>query len=140
VIAGFRYAQNKQSGRKVIGSLLLGLYDKAGLLHHVGFISAFKAVEKLRLTDDLAPLVTDTSFTGNTPGEPSRWSTRRSSEWTPLKPKLVIEVSYDHFTGGRFRHGTSILRWRPDKRPRHCTFEQLHQKVLDVRSLLVSTI
>jgi ATP-dependent DNA ligase len=110
VIAGFRYAQNKQSGRKVIGSLLLGLYDEAGLLHHVGFTSAFKAAEKLRLTNDLAPLVTDTSFTGNTPGGPSRWSTRRSSEWTPLKPKLVIEVAYDHFTGGRFRHGTSILR------------------------------
>ena len=136
VIGGFRYAQNKQSGRKVIGSLLLGLYDDDGLLHHVGFTSAFKAAEKVELTERLLPLVTDKSFTGNTPGGPSRWSTRRSSEWAPLKPKLVVEVSYDHFTGGRFRHGTSILRWRPDKHPRQCSYDQLHQNTLDVHSLL----
>ena len=69
------------------------------------------------------------SFTGNAPGGPSRWSTKRSSEWQPVKPKYVVEVSYDHFTGGRFRHGTSILRWRPDKKPRQCTFEQVKQKI-----------
>jgi ATP-dependent DNA ligase len=136
VVGGFRYATNKQSGRKVIGSLLLGLYDDEGLLHHAGFTSAFKASEKVALTDKLAALVTDKSFTGNTPGGPSRWSTRRSSEWVPLKPNLVVEVSYDHFTGGRFRHGTSIIRWRPDKAPRQCTFEQLRQKTLNVQSLL----
>jgi ATP-dependent DNA ligase len=136
VIGGFRYAQHKQSGRRVIGSLLLGLYDDAGLLHHVGFTSAFKATEKVELTERLLPLATDKSFTGNAPGGPSRWSTRRSSEWVPLKPKLVVEVSYDHFTGGRFRHGTSILRWRPDKHARQCSFDQLHQKTISVRSLL----
>ncbi|XIA64379.1 ATP-dependent DNA ligase [Bradyrhizobium sp. TZ2] len=126
VIGGFRYTQDKQAGRNVIGSLLLGLYDDAGLLHHVGFTSAFRAGEKLRLTGELVPLSTDKSFSGTAPGGPSRWSARRSSEWVPLKPKLVIEVLYDHLTGGRFRHGTKILRWRPDKRPRQCTFEQLH--------------
>jgi ATP-dependent DNA ligase len=139
VIGGFRYAKNKQAGKVVIGSLLLGLYDEQNLLHHVGFTSAFKASEKIRLTKELTPLSAYKSFTGNTPGGPSRWSRGRSSEWVPLQPKLVIEVSYDHFTGGRFRHGTSILRWRPDKRPRQCTFEQLRQKTLDVRSLLVAS-
>jgi ATP-dependent DNA ligase len=135
IIGGFRYAQNKQSGRRVIGSLLLGLYDEEGLLHHVGFTSAFKAAEKLALTKKLADFITDKSFTGNAPGGPSRWSNRRSSEWVPLVPKLVVEVSYDHFTGGRFRHGTSIIRWRPDKHPRQCSFEQLRQTTLNVRSL-----
>ena len=138
VIGGFRFAQNKQSGRQVIGSLLLGLYDDAGLLHHVGFTSAFKATEKLALTEKLSDLVTDKSFTGNAPGRPSRWSNRRSSEWVPLMPRLVVEVSYDHFTGGRFRHGTSIIRWRPDKHPKQCSFEQLRQTTLNVPSLLMT--
>jgi ATP-dependent DNA ligase len=129
VIGGFRYGENLQGGRKVVGSILLGLYDDEGLLHHVGFSSGFKAKDKPALTDTLEALRTDRSFTGNAPGGPSRWSTKRSSEWQPLKPKYVVEISYDHFTGGRFRHGTSILRWRPDKKPRQCTFEQLNQKI-----------
>ena len=66
-------------------------------------------------------------FTGDAPGGPSRWSTERSTEWVPLKPKLVVEVRYDHVTGGRFRHGTKLLRWRPDKAPRQCTMEQLQE-------------
>jgi ATP-dependent DNA ligase len=135
VIGGFRYASNKIDGRKVVGSLLLGLYDDAGLLHHVGFTSAIKGQDKPALTNKLEPLTAKPGFTGNAPGGPSRWSTERSTQWCPLKPKLVIEVCYDHFSGGRFRHGTSILRWRPDKSPRQCTFEQLKQKAADPRKL-----
>jgi len=136
VIGGFRYATNKLSGRNVVGSLLLGLYDDKGLLHHVGFTSAIKAEEKPALTDRLEALIGEPGFTGNAPGGPSRWSTERSAKWCPLEPKLVIEVCYDHFSGERFRHGTSILRWRPDKAPRQCSFEQLKQKVADPMKLL----
>ena len=136
VVGGFRYATNKIAGRKVVGSLLLGLYDDDGLLHHVGFTSAIKAGEKPALTDRLEALIGEPGFTGNAPGGPSRWSTERSAKWCPLKPKLVIEVCYDHFSGERFRHGTSILRWRPDKAPRQCTFEQLKQKAVDPMKLL----
>jgi ATP-dependent DNA ligase len=136
VIGGFRYAEREVAGRKVVGSLLLGVYDRGGLLHHVGFTSALTAKEKAALTDRLEGMVTARSFTGNAPGGPSRWSTKRSSEWVPIKPKRVVEVSYDHFTGGRFRHGTMILRWRPDKKPQQCTLDQLHQKSASVEALL----
>jgi ATP-dependent DNA ligase len=129
VIGGFRYGENLQQGRKVVGSVLLGLYDAKGLLHHVGFSSGIKARDKPALTAKLESIRQNRSFTGNAPGGPSRWSTKRSSEWQPVKPKYVVEVSYDHFTGGRFRHGTSILRWRPDKKPGQCTFEQVRQKI-----------
>ncbi len=81
-------------------------------------------------------LIAKPGFTGNAPGGPSRWSTERSAQWCPLKPKLVIEVCYDHFSGERFRHGTSILRWRPDKAPRQCSFEQLKQKAADPMKML----
>ena len=121
VVGGFRYA----SGAPVIGSLLLGLYDKAGLLHHVGFTSAFKAEEKPALTKKFEALKKAPGFTGNAPGGPSRWSTERSGEWEPVDPKVVVEVTYDHFTGGRFRHGTKIVRWRKDKAPRQCTLDQV---------------
>ncbi|QPF88346.1 ATP-dependent DNA ligase [Bradyrhizobium genosp. L] len=129
VIGGFRYTEKMQAGRKVVGSMLLGLYDAEGLLHHVGFSSAIKAKDKPELTDKLEAILAKRSFTGKAPGGPSRWSTKRSSEWTPIKPKYVVEVSYDHFTGGRFRHGTSVLRWRPDKRPAQCTMDQVEQKL-----------
>jgi len=137
VVGGFRYATNKLGGRKVVGSLLLGLHDTSGLLHHVGFTSAIKREEKPALTAKLEALVAKPGFTGNAPGGPSRWSTERSAEWCPLKPKLVVEVTYDHFSGDRFRHGTSILRWRPDKTPKQCTFGQLKQKTADPMKLLV---
>jgi ATP-dependent DNA ligase len=137
VVGGFRYATNKLNGRKVVGSLLLGLYDDDGLLHHIGFSSAIKQEEKPALTAKLEPLIAKPGFTGNAPGGPSRWSTERSAQWCPLKPKLVVEASYDHFSGERFRHGTSILRWRPDKAPRQCTFDQLKQKAVDPMKLLV---
>ncbi|MGI8499393.1 MAG: ATP-dependent DNA ligase [Gemmatimonadaceae bacterium] len=121
VVGGFRYA----SAAKVLGSLLLGLYDDDGLLHHVGFTSSFKAAERKTLLARVEPLVKPPGFTGRAPGGPSRWSTRRSDEWQPVAPTLVVEVHYDHFTGGRFRHGTKLLRWRPDKAPRQCTMEQV---------------
>ena len=121
VVGGFRYA----TGARVLGSLLLGLYDNDGLLHHVGFTSAFKATEKRALTDKFEALKKAPGFTGNAPGGPSRWSTERSAEWEPVDPKIVVEVTYDHFTGGRFRHGTKIVRWRNDKPPQKCTLGQI---------------
>jgi ATP-dependent DNA ligase len=121
VVGGFRYA----TGARVIGSLLLGLYDADGLLHHVGFTSAFKASERRALTKKFEALKKPSGFTGNAPGGPSRWSTERTGEWEPVDPKIVVEVAYDHFTGDRFRHGTKILRWRPDKAPRQCTMDQV---------------
>ena len=121
VVGGFRYASRGRS----VGSMLLGLYDEKGLLHHVGFSSSLRAAERQRLTPELEALVEPPGFTGRAPGGPSRWSTARSTEWQPLRPKLVVEVEYDHFTGGRFRHGAKFLRWRPDKAPRQCTFEQV---------------
>ncbi len=136
VIGGFRYGENRIAGRKVVGSLLLGLYDEDGLLNHVGFTSGLKSTEKAALTDKLEAIVSDSSFTGNAPGGPSRWSSKRSAEWQPVAPRFVIEVSYDHFSGERFRHGTSILRWRPDKKPRQCTMEQLRQRVVLPATLL----
>jgi ATP-dependent DNA ligase len=121
VVGGFRYAA-KGGG---IGSLLLGLYDDNGLLDHVGFTSSFKAEERLELRQRVEPLIKPPGFTGSAPGGPSRWSTKRSTEWQPLEPSLVVEVAYDHFSDGRFRHGTTFRRWRPDKRPDQCTFAQL---------------
>jgi ATP-dependent DNA ligase len=124
VVGGFRYATDS----KLIGSLLLGLYDDAGLLHHVGFTSAFKSSDKRELTRKFQSLKKAPGFTGNAPGGPSRWSTARSGEWEPVNPKIVVEVTYDHFTGGRFRHGTKIVRWRPDKAPRQCTLDQVEHR------------
>lgn len=124
VVGGFRYA----SGARVVGSLLLGLYDDDGLLHHVGFTSAFKASERPALTKKFEKLKKKPGFTGNAPGGPSRWSTERTGEWEPVGPEIVVEVTYDHFTGGRFRHGTKILRYRPDKAPRQCTMEQVEHR------------
>ncbi len=121
VVGGFRYA----SSGKVLGSLLLGLYGDDGLLHHVGFTSAIKASERRSLTKKFEALRNPPGFTGNAPGGPSRWSTERSGQWEPVEPKSVVEVAYDHFTGGRFRHGTKFLRWRPDKSPRQCTMDQV---------------
>ena len=124
VVGGFRYAAKAP----VVGSLLLGLYDRGGLLHHVGFTANIKATEKPALTRNLEKRIEEPGFTGNRPGGPSRWSTERSGEWEPLAPELVAEVQYDHFSGGRFRHGTRFLRWRPDKAPRQCTMEQVEQE------------
>jgi ATP-dependent DNA ligase len=132
VVGGFRYA----SKGKLVGSLLLGLYDDGGLLHHVGFTSNIPNDAKPARTKQLEGLVKPPGFTGQAPGGPSRWSTARSAEWQPLAPKLVVEVQYDHFSGGRFRHGTSFLRWRPDKPPRRCTIAQVEQEGRSAMKLL----
>jgi ATP-dependent DNA ligase len=123
VVGGYRLA----AGLKVIGSLLLGLYDRDGALHHVGFTSSFPHAERAGLTRLVQPYKAASSFTGRAPGGPSRWSKRDSDEWQPLEPRLVVEVAYDHFTGGRFRHGTTLVRWRADKKPRECTLDQVER-------------
>jgi ATP-dependent DNA ligase len=121
VVGGFRYAE-KGGG---IGSLLLGLYNHDGQLDHVGFTSSFSREQRQELKKIVEEEIGAPGFTGKAPGGPSRWSTKRSTEWVSLKPELVAEVQYDHFSGGRFRHGTKFLRWRPEKKPRSCTFDQL---------------
>jgi ATP-dependent DNA ligase len=138
VVGGFRYAS--KGGQ--VGSLLLGLYDEAGKLNHVGFSSSFNSEARAKLLDMLKPFITDVKqgegmgFSGNAPGGPSRWSTERSTEWTPLRNELVCEVQYDHFSGGRFRHGCKFLRWRPEKSPRQCTYEQVQPAAADLRKQL----
>jgi ATP-dependent DNA ligase len=121
VVGGFRYlAQSRE-----VGSLLLGLYNDQGKLDHVGFTSTISRVDRPDLTLQLEALRSPPGFTGKAPGGPSRWSTERSGQWEPLLPELVVEVRYDHVTGDRFRHGTKFLRWRPDKSPKQCTFDQI---------------
>jgi ATP-dependent DNA ligase len=122
VVGGFRYGQ----GKNVIGSLLLGLYDEAGVLHHCGFTSTIP--DKEATTKKVEALKGGPGFTGRAPGGPSRWSRGRETEWFPLTHELVVEVQYDHFSGGRFRHGTKLLRWRVDKAPEQCTLAQVERE------------
>ncbi|MBV8141967.1 MAG: ATP-dependent DNA ligase, partial [Verrucomicrobia bacterium] len=131
VVGGFRYA----TGRKVVGSLLLGRYGD-GLLHHIGFTSGIPAADRPELTKKLERLIEPPGFTGNAPGGPSRWNRGKENTWQPLKPKLVVEVCYDHVSENRFRHGTRLLRWRPDKAPEQCTLDQLAQKQSNLLQLL----
>lgn len=121
VVGGFRYG--RQGGE--VGSLLLGLFDDHGRLNHVGFTSAFANLDRAELTARLRALEGGEGFTGRAPGGPSRWSTERSGKWVPLRPELVVEVSFDHASDDRFRHGTRLLRFRPDKAPEQCRMEQL---------------
>ena len=121
VVGGFRYTEDGNG----VASLLLGLYDDVGKLNHVGFSSGLKAEERIKLAKRLKRLISPPGFDGQAPGGKSRWAPAGSREWKPLKPVLVVEVSYDHFTGGRFRHGTRLLRWRPDKAPCQCGYSQL---------------
>jgi ATP-dependent DNA ligase len=132
VVGGFRYLEKKP----VVGSLLLGLYNDEGLLDHVGFTSSIQATERPALTKKLKPLIKPPGFTGKAPGGPSRWSTKRSTVWEPLELKLVVEVQFDHFTGGRFRHGTKLLRWRPEKSPKQCTMRQVERENRSALDLL----
>jgi ATP-dependent DNA ligase len=125
VVGGFRYG----TGSREVGSLLLGLYNEAGALDHVGFTSTIANSERVSLTRRLEALRGSPGFTGKAPGGPSRWSTERSGAWEPLRPELVVEVQFDHVTANRFRHGTKLMRWRPDKAPAQCTFAQLHAPV-----------
>ena len=121
VVGGFRYLERE----RLVGSLLLGLYNERGELDHVGFTSAIAAEHRGALTKLLEDLIEPPGFTGKAPGGPSRWATEKSTDWEPLRPALVVEVQYDHITANRFRHGTKLIRWRPDKSPRQCTFDQL---------------
>jgi ATP-dependent DNA ligase len=125
VVGGFRYGKDTRQ----VGSLLLGLFDADGKLDHVGFTSAISAAERPALTKRLEALQGEPGFTGDAPGGPSRWATERSEAWQKLRPELVVEVSYDQITDGKFRHGTMLLRWRPDKAPEQCTREQISQSL-----------
>jgi len=132
VVGGFRYLEK----RPLAGSLLLGLYNPAGKLDHVGFTSSIQDKDRPALTEKLVGMIKEPGFTGSAPGGLSRWSTKRSTEWKPVDPKLVVEVQFDHFTGGRFRHGTKFLRWRPDKAARDCTFKQVERENRSALDLL----
>lgn len=121
VVGGFR----RETGGREVASLLLGLYGQDGRLDHVGFTSGLAAAERPTLTRRLDALIEPPGFDGRAPGGPSRWATERSADWHPLRPELVVEVRFDHVSGDRFRHGTRLLRWRPDKPPRLCTKDQL---------------
>jgi len=123
VVGGFRYASNS----RLVGSLLLGLYDDDGRLNHVGFTSGFAGLDKAGLTARLEALTGGPGFTGRAPGGPSRWATDRSAAWEPLRHEMVAEVTFDHVSDQRFRHGTGLLRFRPDKAPDQCRMEQLDQ-------------
>jgi ATP-dependent DNA ligase len=124
VVGGYR------KGKGGVGSLLLGLYDRGGKLDYVGFTSSFSDDDRAALAKKLARDEGASPFTGNSPGGTSRWSRgRESSEWIALKGDLVAEVIYDQVTDGRFRHGTTFLRWRPDKRPEQCTRDQLEHEL-----------
>lgn len=125
VVGGFRRAKEGEG----VASLLLGLYDDAGLLNHVGFTSGIAAGDRLDMLRRLEPLIEAPGFTGKAPGGPSRWNNNKESEWEPLRSELVVEVLYDQVTGDRFRHGTRLLRWRPDKSTGQCVMEQLIHEV-----------
>jgi ATP-dependent DNA ligase len=118
VIVGYRPGKEHDT----VGSLILGLYDAAGKLHVVGHSSGIRTAEKRALVDKLKPY--ETGNRGH--GDPSRWKNEKDLEWIELRPELVVEVTFDHTSGGRIRHGTKILRWREDKPPRECGLEQMN--------------
>jgi ATP-dependent DNA ligase len=140
VVAGFRWHKNGIG--TMIGSLLLGLYDDEGALHHVGVTAAFTHAARKQLVAELAPLRTN-ALEGHPwrkwaqaqedanakmqrlPGASSRWNRGKDLSWEPLRPELVCEVAYDHMQGTRFRHGAQFVRWRPDRRPEDCRYDQL---------------
>jgi ATP-dependent DNA ligase len=122
VVGGYRLSKTGEG----VGSLLLGLYDDQGVLHHVGHTSSFSLKERKEVLARIRPLEGGRSFAhGRTPGAPSRWTGDRDLSWVALRPRLVCEVAFDHLQGDRFRHGATFLRWRPDKKPKDCTYEQL---------------
>jgi ATP-dependent DNA ligase len=133
VVAGFRFGKDG----KGLASLLLGLYDDEGTLHHVGVASGFAAKLRKEIEATLAPYrMTDPSGhpwgawalhdqSSRMPGMQSRWSADKDLSWEPVRPELVVEVGYDHLQGDRFRHATRFLRWRPDRDPRSCAYSQL---------------
>lgn len=132
VVGGFRHA----AGETVVGSLLLGFYGERGRLNHVGLISAITKANRPALTKKFERLMSPPGFTGTAPGKPSWWNGGEEKPWQQLKPKLVVEVSYDQVTGDRFRHGTKLLRWRPGKAPAQYTLDQFAQKSAALQRLL----
>ena len=149
VVAGFRW---HKSGNDAVGSLLLGLYDDAGALQHVGVASSFSMAMRKQLAKELAPLRKDAmkkhpwrewasaaAESRRMPGAQSRWSAGKNLEWEPLKIERVCEVKYDHMQGDCFRHATFFLRWRPDKRPRDCRYDQLEvSKAYELEQIFAS--
>ena len=139
VVAGFRMHKDGEG----VGSLLLGLFDDDGTLHHVGVASSFTAARRRELVDELAPLQVDAleghpwqhwaeaaaeaRESGRMPGGVSRWNAQKDLSWEPLRPELVAEVRYEHVLGGRFRHGGRLVRFRPDRTPESCTYAQLDE-------------
>ncbi len=122
VVGGWRAGKKEDT----VGALLLGMYDDAGVLHHIGHTSSFTQKQKRELVAKLKPYEGGTSFgDGRAPGGPSRWSGKKDLSWTPLRPELVVEVKFDYLQGGRFRHGATFLRWREDKPPKDCSYAQL---------------
>jgi ATP-dependent DNA ligase len=132
VVGGYRLG----AGGTLVGSLLLGLFGDDGLLHHVGFTSSFAAQDKVALTAHLEALRGPPGFTGRAPGGPSRWNNGKEKPWYPLRHELVVEVQFDHASADRFRHGTTIRRWRPDKPPTQCRLEQIAPAGMCALSLL----
>jgi ATP-dependent DNA ligase len=124
IVAGFRETADGSG----VASLLLGLYNASGAIDHVGFTSGIAGDERVRLLEQLRPSIGPPGFTGRAPGGPSRWNRGEERRWHPLKPDFVVEVGYDQVTEGRFRHGTTLLRWRPDKSAERCTMEQLDRE------------
>jgi len=140
VVAGYRLHKTSTPERPLLGSLLLGLYDDSGRLQNVGVSAAFPVARRAELVDELAPLVVDPADhpwaawadaeqTGRMPGAVSRWNAGKDLSWIPLDPVMVAEVGYDHMEGTRFRHTTQFKRWRPDRTPQSCTYEQLEEPV-----------
>ncbi|HEX4693354.1 ATP-dependent DNA ligase [Sphingomonas sp.] len=134
IVAGFRETTDGTG----VASLLLGLFNDHGEIDHVGFTSGMPAGERKRLLGRLRPVVGPPGFTGRAPGGPCRWNNGEEKPWFPLRTELVVEVGYDQVTDGRFRHGTTLVRWRPDKRPDQCTTEQLQRELspAEMRALL----
>ncbi|NJC68410.1 ATP-dependent DNA ligase [Planosporangium thailandense] len=152
VVAGFRWHKDGP----IVGSLLLGLYDTNGVLHHVGVSASFSKARRAELVEELAPYrmpaaehpwaawtsaEAHANGTQRMPGAPSRWTGKKDLGWEPLRPELVIEVGYDAMEGDRFRHTAQFKRWRPDREPRSCTYEQLERPVrVDVTEVLAGRV
>ena len=140
VVAGYRLHKTSTPEQPLLGSLLLGLYDEGGRLQHVGVSAAFPVARRAELVAELEPLVVEPAqhpwagwadaVTGDRmPGSQSRWNSGKDLSWVPLNPVMVAEVGYDHMEGSRFRHTTQFKRWRPDRIPSSCTYEQLEEPV-----------
>jgi ATP-dependent DNA ligase len=151
VVAGFRWHKTSTPEQPLLGSLLLGLYADDGRLQHVGVVASFSAKRRAELVEELAPwrenaldghpwrdwAEAQAQFEGRMPGAQSRWNAKKDLSWEPLRPERVVEVRYDHMEGTRFRHTTHFVRWRDDRDPTSCTYEQLEVPVsYDLSSLL----